>query len=184
MPSDVTGLLLAWRNGDEAALNQLIPLVHRELRRIAKRCMAGERGGHTMQATALVNEAYLRLVDVQHVEWQNRAHFLSMSARLMRRILVDFARSKQFKKRGAGAVHVTFDEQLVAADPAGDLVAIDAALEALEKVDNRKSRIVELRFFGGLSVEETAEVLSVSPQTVMRDWRLAKAWLSRQIRSS
>jgi RNA polymerase sigma-70 factor (ECF subfamily) len=184
MPSDVTGLLLAWRNGDEAALNQLIPLVHRELRRIAKRCMAGERGGHTMQATALVNEAYLRLVDVQHVEWQNRAHFLSMSARLMRRILVDFARSKRFKKRGAGAVHVTFDDGLVTADPAGDLVAIDDALEALEKVDSRKSRIVELRFFGGLSVQETAEVLNVSPQTVMRDWKLAKAWLSRQIRSS
>jgi RNA polymerase sigma-70 factor, ECF subfamily len=182
--SQVTALLLAWRQGDESALNELIPLVHHELRRIAKSHMAGERKGHTLQATALVNEAYMRLVDVQRVDWQNRAHFFSMSARLMRRILVDFARSKQFKKRGAGAIHVTFDEQLVAANPGSDLVAIDAALKALEQVDSRKSRIVELRFFGGLSVEETAEVLSVSPQTVMRDWKLAKAWLSRQVRSS
>jgi RNA polymerase sigma factor (TIGR02999 family) len=181
----VTGLLLAWQKGDEAALRQLIPLVHDELRRIARRCMAGERGGHTLQATALVNEAYLRLIDVQHVEWQNRAHFLAMAARLMRRILVDIARSKRYQKRGGGAVRVTFAEDLPVIDDSGtDLVAIHDALDALELIDRRKSRVVELRFFGGLSVKETAEVLEISPETVMRDWKLAKAWLSRQMRPS
>ena len=179
----MTGILLKWREGDEAALDRLVPIVHDELRRIARRCMAGERAGHSLQATALVNEAYLRLIDVQHVNWQNRAHFLAMSARLMRRILVDYARSKGYQKRGGGAVKVTFDEGLpVAAEPAMDLVALDDALKALATVDERKSRVIELRFFGGLSVEETATVLAVSPETIMRDWKLAKAWLMRELR--
>jgi RNA polymerase sigma-70 factor (ECF subfamily) len=179
----VTGLLLAWGKGDEAALNQLIPLVHDELRRIARRCMAGERGGHSLQATALVNEVYLRLIDVQHVDWQDRAHFLAMSARLMRRILVDVARSKGYQKRGGGAIRVTFDDALaVTQEPAQDLVALDDALEALATMDERKARVIELRFFGGLSVEETAAVLKVSVDTVMRDWKLAKAWLQRELR--
>jgi RNA polymerase sigma factor (TIGR02999 family) len=174
---------MAWGGGDEAALGQLVPLVHNELRRIARHQMGGERRGHTLQATALVNEAYLRLVDAQHVNWQNRAHFLALSARLMRRILVDAARSKGYQKRGGGAPKVTFDEALVGPDePGHDLVALDDVLEALAKFDERKSRVVELRFFGGLSVEETATVLKVSPDTVMRDWRLAKAWLSREMR--
>jgi RNA polymerase sigma-70 factor (ECF subfamily) len=160
-----------------------VPIVHNELRRIARRCMAGERVGHSLQATALVNEAYLRLIDVQHVDWQNRAHFLAMSARLMRRILVDYARSKGSQKRGGGAMKVTFDEGLpVAGEPAMDLVALDDALDALATMDERKSRVIELRFFGGLSVEETATVLAVSPETVMRDWKLAKAWLMRELR--
>lgn len=179
----VTGLLLQWGGGDEAALNELIPLVHGELRRIAKRCMAGERRGHSLQATALVNEAYLRLVDVQHVNWQNRNHFLAVSARLMRRILVDVARKKRFKKRGGGAVRVTLGDALaVANEPDQDLAAIDEALRALAAVDERKSRVVELRYFGGLSVEETASVLEVSVQTVMRDWKFASAWLSKELR--
>jgi RNA polymerase sigma-70 factor (ECF subfamily) len=145
--------------------------------------MAGERAGHSLQATALVNEAYLRLIDVKHVNWQNRSHFLAMSARLMRRILVDNARSKRYQKRGGGGVKVTFDEGLdIAVEPALDLVALDDALEELATVDERKSRVVELRFFGGLSVEETANVLAVSPETVMRDWKLAKAWLMRELR--
>ena len=145
--------------------------------------MVGERAGHTLQATALVNEAYLRLVDVQHVDWQNRAHFLAMSARLMRRILVDYARSKGYQKRGGRAIQVTFDEGLpVAVQPAFDLVALDDALTVLATVDERKGLVVELRFFGGLSVDETANVLSVSPETVMRDWKLAKAWLKRELR--
>jgi RNA polymerase sigma factor (TIGR02999 family) len=179
----VTGLLVAWGEGDEAALARLTPLVHQELQRIARRCMRGERAGNSLQATALVNEAYLRLIDVQHVNWQNRAHFLAMSARLMRRILVDYARSKGYQKRGGGAVRVTFDEGLpVSGGRDQDLVAVDDALEALAKVDERKSRVVELRFFGGLSVEETASVLKVSAETVMRDWKLAKAWLLRELR--
>ena len=147
--------------------------------------MAGERAGHTLQTTALINEAYVRLLDVQHVNWQNRAHFLAMAARLMRRILVDVARSKRYKKRGGNAMRVTFDEQLPVANEAGhDLVAIDDALEALARVDPRKSQVVELRFFGGLSVEEAAAVLKVSPDTVKRDWRLAKTWLLRELRSA
>ena len=166
------------------ALERLIPIVHGELHRIAKRCMAGERAGHSLQATALVNEAYVRLLDVQHVSWQNRAHFLAMAARLMRRILVDVARSKAYQKRGGGAVRVTFDEGLPLANEVGhDLVAINDALEALARVDERKSRVIELRFFGGLSVEETASVLKVSPETVLRDWRLAKAWLLRELQA-
>jgi RNA polymerase sigma-70 factor, ECF subfamily len=183
-PGSVTGLLMAWGKGDEAALGRLVPLVERELHRIAQRCMAGERAGHSLQATALVNEAYLRLVDAQHVNWQDRAHFLAMSARLMRRILVDAARSKRYQKRGAGAVKVTLDEALMPPRKAGhDLVALDDSLQALAKFDDRKSRVVELRFFGGLSVEETASVLGVSVDTVMRDWKLAKAWLLKELRS-
>jgi RNA polymerase sigma factor (TIGR02999 family) len=146
--------------------------------------MAGERGGHSLQATALVNEAYLRLIDVQHVNWQNRAHFLAMSARLMRRILVDLARSKGYVKRGGEAVRVTFDDALaVTSEPGEDLVALDDALKALATLDERKAQVIELRFFGGLSVEETASVLKVSVDTVMRDWKLAKAWLQRELQA-
>ena len=179
---DVTGLLLAWGQGDEAALNQLIPLVQQELHRIARAHMRGERAGHSLQATALVNEAYLRLVDVQRVKWQNRAHFFAMSARRMRRVLVDIARAKGYQKRGGGAVQVSLDEgMLVGGDPARDLVALDDALAALATNDPRKSQVVEMRFFGGLSVAETAEALDVSPDTVMRDWKMAKAWLLREL---
>lgn len=145
--------------------------------------MGNERTGHSLQATALVNEAYLKLIDVKHVNWQNRAHFLAVSARLMRRILVDHARARGYQKRGGGALKVSFDEALVISnEPGRDLVALDDALKALEKVDVRKSRVIELRFFGGLSVAETAAVLDVSPDTVMRDWRLAKAWLLRELK--
>ena len=179
----VTELLLAWGQGDESALERLIPVVHDELYRIARACMAGERPGHSLQATALVNEAYIRLIATRGVNWQNRAHFLAMAARLMRRILVDFARSKQYQKRGGGAIRVTLVDDLPLSDePDRDLVALDEALEALAKVDERKSRVIEMRFFGGLSVKETAEALHVSPETVMRDWKLAKAWLHRQLR--
>jgi RNA polymerase sigma factor (TIGR02999 family) len=182
---DVTELLLAWSDGDEAALQALIPIVHDELHRIAAACMAGERRGHSLQTTALVNEAYLRLIGTRRVNWQNRAHFLAMAARLMRRILVDFARSKQYQKRGGGAVRVTLvDDIALSAEPGRDLVALDEALETLAAVDERKSRVIELRFFGGLTVQETAETLHVSPETVMRDWKLAKAWLLRQLRRS
>jgi RNA polymerase sigma factor (TIGR02999 family) len=182
---DVTGLLLAWNDGDDAALQQLIPIVHDELHRIAAACMAGEQAGHTLQATALVNEAYLRLIGTRRVNWQNRAHFLAMAARLMRRILVDFARSKQYQKRGGGATHVTLvDDIVLSTEPGRDLVALDEALETLAKVDERKSRVIELRFFGGLTVEETASVVNVSPETVMRDWQFAKVWLQREMRDS
>jgi RNA polymerase sigma factor (TIGR02999 family) len=181
-PGQVTGLLLAWGKGDEAAFDQLVPLVHDELHRIALRCMAGERAGHSLQATALVNEAYMRLVDAQRVRWQDRAHFLSMAARMMRRVLVDIARAKGYQKRGGGAVRVTFDELAIApAEPGHDLVALDDALQALVRVDARKSQVIELRFFGGLSVEETAEALGVSVDTVMRDWKLGRAWLLREL---
>jgi RNA polymerase sigma factor (TIGR02999 family) len=157
--------------------------VHDELRRIARGCLAGERGRHSLQATALVNEAYLRLIDARHVDWQNRTHFLAISARLMRRILVDVARTKGYQKRGGGAVRVTFDDALlVTHQPGQDLVALDDALAALAGVDARKAHVIELRFFGGLSVEETAAVLKVSVDTVMRDWKLAKAWLLRELR--
>jgi RNA polymerase sigma-70 factor (ECF subfamily) len=182
-PFDVTTLLQQWREGDEAALRHLIPLVHDELRRIARRHMRGQPAGHTLQASALVNEVYLRLVDVQHVRWQDRAHFLAMASRLMRRVLVDIARSKRYQKRGGGATKVAFDEALVGARDAGpELVALDDALAALAQFDERKSRVIELRFFGGLSVDETASVLHVSADTVMRDWRLARAWLFREMK--
>jgi len=180
---DVTRLLVKWKDGDEAALQQLVPIVHAELRRLAQRQMAGERPGHTLQPTALVNEAYLRLVDLKQMQWQNRAHFFAMGARLMRRILVDFARSRGYQKRGGGAKQVSFTEALdVAEGQATDVVALNDALEALAHVDERKSRVVELRFFGGLSVEETAEVLNVSRETVKRDWKFAKMWLLRHLR--
>ena len=179
---EITRLLVDWRNGDQAALEQLVPLVHDELRRVARRHMAHERAGHTLQATALVNEAYLRLIDIRQVNWQDRAHFFAMSSRLMRRILVDFARSKGYQKRGGGAQKVSLDEALIVSDEARqDLVAIDDALNALAVVDSRKAQVVEMRFFGGLSVEETAEALKVSVDTVMRDWKLAKAWLLREL---
>jgi RNA polymerase sigma-70 factor, ECF subfamily len=176
-------LLLKWGQGDEGALERLIPLVHQELHRIARRCMAGEHVGHSLQATALVNEAYVRLVDGKAVEWHDRAHFLAVSARVMRHILVDHARARHYQKRGGHAAKVTFDEGLVVSnEPAADFVALDDALQALAKFDERKSRVIELRFFGGLSVEETAAVLKVSPATVMGDWRLAKLWLRREMR--
>ena len=181
---DVSRLLARWKDGDEAALQQLIPIVHEELRRLARRQMAGERPGHTLEPTALVNEAYLRLVNLKQMQWQDRAHFFSMAARLMRRILVDFARSRGYQKRGGGARQVSFTQALdVADDQAMDVVALNDALEALADVDERKSRVVELRFFGGLSVEETAEVLKVSRETVKRDWQFAKMWLLRQLRT-
>ncbi len=160
-----------------------MPLVHGELRRLARRHMGHERVGHTLQATALVNEAYLRLIDIRQVQWQNRAHFFAMSARLMRRILVDFARSRRYLKRGAGAQKVSLDEALILSPERGhELVDLDDALEALAVVDARKARVVEMRFFGGLSVDETAEALHVSPETVMRDWKLAKVWLLRELK--
>jgi RNA polymerase sigma factor (TIGR02999 family) len=178
----VTRLLVDWRNGDQGALEQLIPLVHDELRRVARRHMAHERAGHTLQATALVNEAYVRLIDVRQVNWQDRTHFFAMSSRLMRRILVDFARAKGYQKRGGGAQKVSLDEALiVSSEPGADLVALDDALDALAAFDARKAQVVEMRFFGGLSVEETAEALKVSVDTVMRDWKLAKAWLLREL---
>jgi RNA polymerase sigma-70 factor (ECF subfamily) len=181
-PEDVTALLVAWGQGDDRAFEQLVPLVHGELRRLAHRQMSGERPDHTLQTTALVNEAYLRLVDITRVQWQDRTHFLSMSARLMRRILVDHARSRQFLKRGGGAQKVELDEAAMAnLQPGCDFVALDDALRALAAIDERKSKVVEMRFFGGLSVDETAAVLEVSPETVMRDWRLAKAWLLREL---
>ena len=182
MGADPTALLLAWGQGDQAALNELIPLVHQELRRLAHRYMAGERTGHTLQTTALVDEAYLRLVDCRRVRWQDRAHFFAVSANLMRRILVHYARLRRFQKRGAGARPVTLDENLDCSPERGaDLVALDDSLEALAAVDPRKSKVVELKFFGGLKTEEIAEVLQVSPQTVLRDWKLAKSWLVREM---
>lgn len=178
----MTELLRAWSDGDDAALEQLVPLVETELRRIARGYMGRERRGHTLQATALVNEAFLRLTDARQVRWQDRAHFLGISARLMRRILVDHARRRGYHKRGGAAQRVTLHEDLVASsDPTCDVIALDRALNALAQVDSRKSRTVELRFFGGLSVEETAKVLDVSPDTVKRDWRLAKLWLLQEL---
>ena len=180
---DVTSLLAKWKAGDEAALQQLLPIVHEELRRLARRQMARERPGHTLQPTALVNEAYLRLVNLKQMQWQDRAHFFAMGARLMRRILVDFARARGYQKRGGGAKQVSFTEALdVAEGQPTDVVALNDALEELAAVDERTSRVVELRFFGGLSVEETAEVLNVSRETVKRDWKFAKMWLLRHLR--
>jgi RNA polymerase sigma-70 factor (ECF subfamily) len=175
-------LLKAWRRGESAALGELVPLVHAELRRIARGCMKGERAGHSLQATALVNEAYIRLVDVRQVDWQNRAHFLAMAARVMRRVLVDLARARQADKRGGDAVRITFDDILIPGHTAdASVIKLEDALEALAAKDERKSRVVELRFFGGLSVEETAEALQVSTKTVGRDWDFARAWLQRQM---
>jgi RNA polymerase sigma factor (TIGR02999 family) len=181
-PQDITELLLAWSEGNQDALKKLTPLVYGELHRLAHHYMAGERTGHTLQSTALVNEAYLRLVQTNRVQWQNRAHFFGVSAQLMRRILVDFARSRQYAKRGGNAPVVSLDDAPVAVQECAELVALDDALSALSAMDPRKGQVVELRFFGGLSVEETAEVLKVSVETVMRDWRLAKVWLRRELR--
>ena len=178
----VTQLLRAWSDGDEAALDQLVPLVEAELRRLARAYMNRERRNHTLQATALVNEVFLRLTDARSLRWQDRSHFMGIAARLMRRVLVDHARARGYRKRGGGARNVTFDETLlVTAEPALDLVALDAALESFAAIDARKSRVVELRFFGGLSLEETADVLHVSVETVKRDWRLARLWLLREL---
>jgi RNA polymerase sigma factor (TIGR02999 family) len=180
--ADVTLLLQAWRAGDEDALNALMPLVYDDLRRVARKCVYGDRRHQSVQATALVNEAFLRLVDVHRVEWQNRAHFLAMCARLMRRILVDLARTRGAEKRGGGAVRVTFDEGLVAAaSPDADVIRLDDALTALASLDARKSRVVELRYFAGLTVDETATALGLSSKTVLRDWEFARAWLQREL---
>jgi RNA polymerase sigma-70 factor (ECF subfamily) len=180
-PPEVTELLQAWSRGDSSALKKLTPLVYKELHRLAHRYMGFENPGHTLQTTALVNEAYLRLVSNQ-ASWQNRAHFFAISAQLMRQILVDFARTRHQWKRGGKVQRVSLDEAMVSPEERGaDLVALDDVLTALAAVDPRKSRIVELRFFGGLSVDETAEVLKVSTDTVLRDWRLAKLWLMREM---
>jgi RNA polymerase sigma factor (TIGR02999 family) len=179
---EVTRLLRAWSAGDEQALEKLTPLVYRQLHQIAQRYMGGERSGHTLQTTALVNEAYLRLVDCGQVNWQDRAHFFAISANLMRRILIDFARSRGYLKRGGAVPRIPLDEApSVCNEPDVNLVALDDALKALSAIDERKSRVVELKFFGGLNVEETAEVLRVSSDTVMRDWKLAKIWLLREL---
>ena len=180
--SEITEILRAWRAGDEHALGQLTPQIYRELRRAARQCMRKERDGHTLQTTALVNELYLRLPDLQDIDWQGRAHFYAICARQMRRILIDMARSRRSHKRGSGSFMVSLEEAPeVPADSRQDVLAIDEALNKLAKVDLRKSQVVELRFFGGLSVEETATLLKVSPETVARDWRLAKAWLLREV---
>jgi len=180
---DVTGLLQAWGQGDEEALQKLIPLVYQHLRAAARRYMVRERQGHILQTTALIHETYLRLVDVRRVKWQNRAHFLAICAQLMRRILIDFARSRRYQKRGGAAPQVNFNDSLVLTSrPDPNLLALDDSLNRLAVVDPRKSRVVELRFFGGLSVKDTAEVLKISPDTVMRDWNIAKVWLLRDLR--
>jgi RNA polymerase sigma factor (TIGR02999 family) len=180
--NQVTQLLLDWGNGDKAALDKLVPVVYQELRRLAAYYMRRERPGHTLQTSALVNEAYMRLVDYSQMRWQSRAHFFAVAAQAMRRILVEHARKRHFAKRGGGAVKVSFDEAaIVSQEQAADLVALDDALTSLEAMDERKARIVELRYIGGLNIEETAEVLSISPATVQREWRAAKAWLYREI---
>src|SRR5262249_35477452 len=181
---EITQLLVAWNNGDAAALEQLTTLVHTELHRLAKRYMADERPGHILQTTALVNEVYLRLIDWKNVEWQSRAHFFGLAAQIMRRILVDFARARDRGKRGGGALRVALTEVAdIGHERSADLVALDDALQALEKLDARRARVVELRYFAGLSHEETAEALKVSVGTVRRDWSLAEAWLYRQLRN-
>jgi len=183
-PQEITQLLVAWGDGDRAALDQLTPLVYEELRRLAHQYMSQERPGHTLQTSALVNEAYLRLIDQKDVHWQNRAHFFGIAAQMMRRILVDHARQRRYAKRGGAARQVPLDEAMIVSEErAADVVALDQALNSLAEIDPRKSQIVELRFFGGLSIEETAEVLKVSPGTVMREWTLAKAWLKRAVMS-
>jgi RNA polymerase sigma factor (TIGR02999 family) len=180
----VTGLLLAWRGGDDKALSRLTPLVHGELVRMARGFLRGERPGHSLDAGALVNEAYLRLVETPHVNWQNRTHFLALAARLMRRVLVDAARARRRHKRGGAAVRVSLTGRLLSTEKPPDLAVLDDALVALAAVDPRKSRVVELRFFGGLSVAETAAVLDMSEETVMRDWKFARAWLQRELRGA
>lgn len=179
---EISELLVAWSGGDESALERLMPLVYDELHRLAHHYMGGERAGHTLQTTALVNEAYLRLVSWRDARWQNRAHFFGVSAQMMRRILVDFARDKKYLRRGGAVLQVSLSAAASFVDARGaDLVALDEALSALAEVDGRKARVVEMRFFGGLSVKEVAEVLNVSEETVIRDWRLAKVWLLREL---
>ena len=181
-PDEVTQLLLDWGSGDKAALDKLMPLVYEELRRLAHHYMGRERAGHTLQTTAIVNEAYLHLIDQRNVQWQNRAHFFGIAAHLMRRVLADHARSRRSAKRGGGARQVSLEEAMIVSEErVADMEALDDALNSLAEIDERKSQIVEMRFFGGLSIKETAEVLGVSPGTVMRDWTLAKAWLRREI---
>ncbi len=182
-PQEPSSLLKAWSCGDQSALDKLMPLVYDELHRLAHRYMARERAEHnTLQTTALVNEAYLRLIDAYQVHWQDRAHFFAISAKLMRRILVDFARTRGYQKRGGNVVKVALDEALMLSpEPDADLVRLDDALNALTEIDPRKARVVELRYFGGLSVEETAEVLKVSTITVIRDWNMAKLWLLKEL---
>ena len=180
---EVTVLLQAWSGGDQAALEKLMPLVYAELHRLAKRYMGHEHAGHSLQTSALVNEAYLRLVDAHGVHWQNRTHFFAVSAQIMRRILVDFARARQNLKRGGGALQVTLDEGLVVSPESGlDLLALDEALEKLASLNPRQSKVVELRYFGGLKEEELAEALNVSPRTIRHDWSVARAWLYRELR--
>jgi len=184
LPPDVTQLLLAWSNGDEAARDQLVPLVYEELHRLAHQYMNRERPGHTLQTSALVNEAFVRLVDQRNVHWQNRAHFFGIAAQMMRRVLVDYARNRQAEKRGGNAVLITLNEELIVSDEQNDeVVALDEALNRLAKFDERKCKIVDLRFFAGLSIEETADVLGISPGTIMREWSLAKAWLRKEIKN-
>ena len=184
-PKGVTQLLVAWGDGDAAARDELMPLVYEELHRLAHRYMGRERIGHTLQTSGLVNEAYLRLIDQSQVHWQNRAHFFGIAAQMMRRILVDYARNRRYAKRGGSARQVSLDEAMIVSEErSAEVVALDDALKGLAEIDPRKSQIVELRFFGGLSIEETAEVLKVSPGTVMRDWTLAKAWLRKQMISA
>jgi RNA polymerase sigma factor (TIGR02999 family) len=179
---EITELLQAWRQGDEHALEKLTPQVYCELHRAAKRFMKGERDGHSMQTTGLINELYLRLTDLKQVDWQGRAHFFALCARQMRRILTDQARARRSQKRGGGTQAISLDAApLVSVQPRPEVLAVNGALNALAKIDQRKSQVVELRFFGGMSVEETAEVLRVSPDTVVRDWKLAKAWLLREL---
>jgi RNA polymerase sigma factor (TIGR02999 family) len=181
--TNVTQLLQDWRLGDKSALNKLMPLVYAELHRLAHRYMVREQSGHTLQTTALVNEAYVRLIDAQHVDWKDRSHFFAISASLMRRILVEFARSRNSDKRGKGTLHLELDAALeVLASRNEDIVGLDDALTALAEIDARSAKVVELRFFGGLTVEETAEVLSISDKTVMRDWETAKIWLMRELK--
>jgi RNA polymerase sigma factor (TIGR02999 family) len=183
-PAQVTDLLVAWSEGDKAAYDQLVPLVYDELHRLAHRYMSGERSGHTLQTTALVDEAYLRLVD-QKVHWQNRSHFFAIAAQVMRRILVDYARQRHYAKRGGGAQKVELDEaMLMARERSAELIALDDALKRLAEFDERKSRVVELRFFGGLTVDEIAKVLGISPNTVDRDWSTARAWLYKEVMSN
>jgi RNA polymerase sigma factor (TIGR02999 family) len=181
----VTGLLKAWSAGDQAALDRLVPLIYAELHRMARRQMRNERPGNTLQTTALVNQAYLRLVDTKNAVWNDRVHFFAVSAQIMRRILVDSARSRASAKRGGPAPRLNLDEDLDASPQRPrELIVLDDSLNALQQMDPRKARVIELRFFGGLSVEETAAVLKISPQSVMRDWKLAKAWLYREIGAS
>ena len=181
-PDELTDLLIAWNGGDQNALDKLTPFVYEELHSLAKRYMAGERSNHTLQATAVVNEAYLRLIDWQRVHWQNRAHFIGVAANLMRHILVDHARMRGYAKRGGANIRITLDDALLATKEKGiELFDLDRALSRLEKIDARKAKTVELRFFGGLTVDETAEVLQVSPNTVLNDWDFAKTWLLRDM---